>query len=202
MATGEEAAAENRERASRRAGSRVRRYAVANRCDRLAVLTFRDARHDRGDVLRECAAFERRARREWPGLAWIRTFEWHPDGHGLHVNYVCNRFVEQRRLEALWGHGFVWIVRFKGHGSARENARAAARYAAKYIVKSPVAAAGQHRYEVAQGFQPAMVRVRAYGPLVAIREACRALGVEEPAYMWYSAAEESWRGPPAIFVRA
>jgi hypothetical protein len=201
VASREEAAAENRERATRRANSRVRRYAVANGCDRLAVLTFAEGRFDRAEVVRLCAAFERRARRELPELAWIRTFEWHPEGHGLHVNYVVNRFVDQRGLQRLWGHGHVWIERFKGNGSRRENARAAARYAAKYIAKSPVADAGQHRYEVAQGFQPATVRVRAYGRGVAVWAACRALGSEAPAYLWDSASDREWRGPPAIFIR-
>lgn len=84
-----------------------------------------------------------------------------------------------------------------------ERARATARYVVKYATKSIEAAEldpGEHAYEVAQGFQPVMVRVSAATRALAWAELVRCQGGEVPAYEWDSGDSEEWTGPPVGFL--
>ena len=75
----------------------------------------------------------------------------------------------RRLIERAWGHGFVHIKLLDGlpvGSGALGEARLAARYLARYVgrdLDDERRLAGLHRYEVAQGFQPA--KVECYGAL-------------------------------------
>jgi len=178
---------------------------VANGCTRLATFTYRDGTHDRAQVVRDWRRFARLLRARWPELAWVRVLELHPSGHGYHVHAGLNRgFPNERRdraLARLWGHGFVDLRKLRGKQGGREDARAAARYLAKYATKDvDDQAPGEHGYEVAQGFQPESVRLRAWDRDGALAEAIRAMGGEVPGYVWDSRSVMDWTGPPVLFV--
>ena len=103
--------------------------------------------------------------------------QWHPGGHGLHAHFAVGRFVPRRLIERSWGHGFVHIKLLDGlpvgSGTLGE-ARLAARYLARYVgrdVEEERRLAGLHRYEVAQGFQPA--KIECYGGLGRGRDRAR-----------------------------
>jgi hypothetical protein len=199
------------DRVSRRARGRARRFAVANGCTRLWTFTYggpdRPTWDDRARVKRDWARFARELRARWPELAWMRTLEMHADGH-VHVHAAFNRgFPTERRdrvLARLWGHGFVDGRRFESKRPGRnERARSVARYVVKYATKAIADGrleAGEHGYEVAQGFQPAVARIRAWSRSEAWQEAVRAMGGEIPAYEWDSGSSEDWRGPPVGFL--
>jgi hypothetical protein len=157
--------------ANGRAGSRSRRYFVVNQLRYMWVLTFAHGRYERREVMAEVASFVRRLR----GLNHGERFpywyspELHPGGHGWHVNLFIPFRIEHALIEALWGHGFVWVTDFasamrgpKGEPlglcrTPREGLRRAAHYGCKYAQKdwSPEhVGPANHRYEIAQGFAP------------------------------------------------
>jgi len=196
------------EEAGRRARAKVRRYCAANRLNRFGTLTYaescRDPRQLRGDV----AGFFRGLRRELGGapLPYAWTSEWHPGGHGLHVHFAVARFVPQRLIRDVWGRGIVHIKLIgdlpQGSG-ALDEARVAATYLAKYASKSlddDRRAAGLHRYEVAQGFQPAKVECHGVTAEDVIERASRQMG-SLPDRVWLSARAEGWRGPHACWAQ-
>lgn len=182
----------------------MRRYAVANGIRRMATFTYRDGTTDRAQVKRDWAAFARELKVRWPELAWVRVLELHPSGHGLHVHAGLSRgFPDERRTRALarlWGHGFVDVRKIRSKRGGHEDARAAARYLAKYATKDRATTAGEHGYEVAQGHQPVVVRLRAWDAGGARQAAIAAMGGEVPAYEWTSDESASWTGPPVAFV--
>ena len=131
--------------------------------------------------------------------AW--TSEWHPGGHGLHVHFAVGRYVGQRLIRDVWGRGIVHIKLIGdlplGSG-ALEEARVAARYLAKYVSKNvddERRAAGLHRYEVAQGFQPERVPLagRLRGRVLA--DASELMG-GEPSRVWRSSPRRAGRSRP------
>jgi hypothetical protein len=196
---------------SRRARSRSRRFAVENGCTRLWTFTYapdengdRPTWPERARVKRDWHEF---ARRLPPGTAWLRTLEKHADGH-IHVHaamsYGKGDERRTRRLARLWGHGFVDEGQARQSRPGRnERARATARYVVKYATKAIEGAEldpGEHAYEVAQGFQPVMVRISAATRALAWAELVRAQGGEVPAYEWDSGDTEDWTGPPVGFL--
>lgn len=197
---------DSREDAARRARGKVRRYCAANRLNRLGTLTYRgDGCHDPAALRLDVGGFFRRLRgglgERFPYL-WVP--EWHKGGHGLHVHFAVGRFIGVRSIERAWGHGFVHIKLLgdlpTGSGTLGE-ARLASRYLSKYVGKDLGAgeAAGLHRYEVAQGFQP-----RAW--TLDGSTADEVLGWAEavmdapPAYLWRSRDQDGWEGPPAVWA--
>ena len=189
-----------RARQRRRAKGRVRRYAIANRCTRLWTFTYARATVDRGKVKADWARFARELKALAPGLAWVRVLELHPGGHGLHVHAGLSGYVPKKKLAALWGHGFVDARKIRTKRGGGEDARQAARYLAKYATKDAEAAPGEHSYEVAQGHQPVVLRLRAWDRLDAWRRVVGAMGGEVPSYEWDCQGEPDWRGPPLVFL--
>jgi hypothetical protein len=147
--------ADNRERAARRLRTGARRYAVANRCDRVVTLTYRATGApvcrcgaDRPDyACRECRVrvradvkrFLRRLRTVYGPVPVGYGLESHADG-SVHVHAVMpKRYAPNERqgrvLRELWSRGFVDADPPKrrpiGDGG-RERCRSAARYAVKY----------------------------------------------------------------------
>lgn len=193
----EEREAENAARASRRAKGQVRRYAIANDCTRLWTLTCRDQTASRAVLLSRLQTFTKRLNRAAPGVAWVWVIERHKSGM-LHAHLGLGAYVHYRVLRRLWGHGHVWANLIRA-GEAT-SARRAARYLTKYITKDPVAGAGQHRYEVRQGFQPEAVRLSADTFDEAWRLAVGMMGGELPSYEWESRECQDWTGPPIAFL--
>jgi hypothetical protein len=197
----------SQEEAGRRARSKLRRYCAANRLNRFGTLTYAESCRDplqlRGDV----AAFFRALRSELRGepLPYAWTSEWHPGGHGLHVHFAVGRYVRQRLIRDVWGRGIVHIklIGDLPHGSgALEEARAAAGYLAKYVSKSlddQRRAAGLHRYEVAQGFQPQRLQLAGAVEEEVLGEAVARMGGAAPSRVWRSSTAEGWSKPPAVW---
>jgi hypothetical protein len=169
--------------------------------------------HDPLRLRAEVADFFRALRDEvGQAFPYLWVPEWHPGGHGLHVHFAVGRFLPRRSIERAWGHGFVHIKLLgdlPAGSSALAEARKAARYLAKYVSKadgdgSPAAqrrplAGGLHRYEVAQGFQPAARIVRGRSADDALDYASGLMG-SEPSRVWYSAQEPDWHGPAAVWA--
>jgi hypothetical protein len=176
--------------------------------NRLGTLTYRgEGCHDPLVLRGHVAEFFRSLRAALGGRAfpYLWTAEWHKSGHGLHVHFAVGQFVKRSLIEAAWGHGFVHIKLLGdlpvGSGVFAE-ARRAAGYLSKYVGKDfdHEHLVGLHRYEVAQGFQPATVQVWGRSVGDAIGEACGVMGGLSPERLWNSEQTEGWQGPPAVWV--
>ncbi|HUO74292.1 MAG TPA: hypothetical protein VMU39_26200 [Solirubrobacteraceae bacterium] len=210
IATGNRPNAERAaEEAGRRARGKIRRYAAANRLNRLGTLTYRGEGCHEPLVLREhLASFfrELRDRLDRERFAYVWVPQWHPGGHGLHAHFAVGRFVPRSLIAGAWGHGFVHIKLLDGLpvGSGElAEARLAARYLARYVgrdLDDERRLSGLHRYEVAQGFQPA--KIECYGDSAedVIERASRYMG-SAPERVWLSSSVEGWRGPPACWAQ-
>jgi hypothetical protein len=193
--------------AARRARSKVRRYCAANRLNRLGTLTYAGAGcHHGRDFRGHIGEFFRNLRGELGGeaFAYVWTAEWHKSGHGLHAHFAVGRYIARSRIEAAWGRGFVHI-KLLGDlpvgSSAWDEARLAARYLSKYVGKDFDAkrAAGLHRYDVAQGFQPRKVRIRGRSVDVVLAGAAQQMG-RRPAQLHRSEDIEGYDGPPWVWA--
>ena len=83
------------------------------------------------------------------------------------------------------------------------QAALAARYLSKYLAKDLGEGgqpAGLHRYEVAEGFQPAVDRLRGASSTEVLAKASERMGAE-PVDVWDSATEPTWTRPHAIWAR-
>ncbi len=194
--------------AVRRARSKIRRYGVANRLNRLGTLTYAGAGcHDGRRLRADVAGFFKGLRPALGGEAfpYVWVPEWHPGGHGLHVHFAVGRYVPQPVIRDTWGRGHVHIKLLSdlpvGSGTLAE-ARLAVRYLCKYVGKGlddERREAGLHRYEVAQGFQPERILVYGATDDDAIDRASGFMG-REPETIWRSSTVEGWRAPPACWV--
>jgi hypothetical protein len=202
----ERAAAE----AGRRARANLRRYCAANRLNRLGTLTYGGAGNHDPAVLREHLAGFFRSLREGLGgapLPYVWVPEWHKSGHGLHAHFAVGRFIKRSLIVNAWGHGFVHIKLLGdlpvGSGDLSQ-ARRAAGYLSKYVAKTftdpTVRGLGLHRYDVAQGFQPAAMRLSASSSDSAIAKASELMS-GGPITRWSSAESADWQGPPAIWAQ-
>lgn len=140
------------------------------------------------------------------GFPYVWVPQWHPGGHGLHAHFAVGRFVQRQLIERSWGHGFVHIKLLDGlpvgSGTLGE-ARLAARYLARYVgreVEDERRLAGLHRYEVAQGFQPAKIECYGTSAEDVIERASGYMG-SAPEQVWLSSGVEGWRGPPACWAQ-
>jgi hypothetical protein len=202
----ERAAAE----AGRRARARLRRYCAANRLNRFATLTYGPPRcTDPTEVRQHVALFFRELRAGLGGkplpYAWVP--ELHKDGVHFHVHFAVGRYVPRKLIDQAWGRGFVSIKLLGdlpvGSGTLAE-ARVAARYLSKYVAKSfstsHTRVLGMHRYDLAQGFQPAVTRLHGISADAVLRKASETFGVS-PSYRWSSDEAREWAGPPAIWAQ-
>jgi hypothetical protein len=131
---------------------------------------------------------------------------------GIRAAMVCTRIsplagsVPRKLIERSWGQGFVHIKLLDGlpvGSGALGEARLAARYLARYVgreVDDDRRLTGLHRYEVAQGFQPAKVACYGASAEDVIERASGFMG-SAPERVWLSASVEGWRGPPACWAQ-
>lgn len=153
----------------RRARAAVRRYAVANRCDRMITLTYAEACEDRDRFVADMRRFwlDLRAALGGDPLPYLWVPEWHKR-HGLHAHAAVAQYIPHRLIRQVWGKGII-DVRLKAGmpmggqtGVVIERARICARYLAKYMGKAfedERRVLGRHRYDCAQGFQPRSVPI-------------------------------------------
>jgi hypothetical protein len=191
--------------AVRRASARIRRYCAANGLDRLGTLTYGgDGCHDRAAVRRDVGSFFKELRAQMNGEAfpYVWVPEWHPRGHGIHVHFALGLFVPHAVLRDAWGRGIVDIRRIRADCEPGElpARRLAARYLAKYVSKShdQERPRGEHRYEVAQRFQPRSLRIVGRTQDEVIRRASEAMGAA-PARVWRSSDQRGSLGPPTCW---
>ena len=98
----------------------------------------------------------------------------------------------RKLIERAWGNGFVHIKLLDGlpvGSGALGEARLAARYLARYVgrdLEDERRLAGLHRYEVAQGFQPAKIECYGASAEDVIERASGYMGAE-PERVWLSA---------------
>lgn len=194
------------DRAERRARATIRRYCVRNDLRRLWTLTCADQITDVGVMWRRVRRFHRKLRDEFGAMPYVVVLERHKSG-ALHAHVsLPARFLAHGEVARVWGHGFVHYrdrgVRLRGR---RSEARVLAAYLAKYVAKDPIREGfGAHRYEVAEGFQPKVVR-RSFGSLGAAVEKVMERFVlvqgEALELVWDSTSSASWRGPPVRYFR-
>jgi hypothetical protein len=195
-----------RAEAGRRARGKLRRYAAANRLNRFGTLTYRgEGCHDPRLVRADVGEFFRALRVCTGGQAfpYVWVPEWHKSGHGLHVHFVVADYIPRGVIERAWGRGFIHIklIGDLGVGSGRlGEARKAAGYISKYVAKSfgDDRPAGLHRYDLAQGFQPAAVHITGCSADAVFAQASEVFGAN-PSYRWSSAEVPDWRGGVAIW---
>lgn len=197
------------DRAGRRARSKLTRYCVRNDLRRLWSLTCRDQTTDVTLMRSRLSQWERGMRETFGRMPYVVVIERHKSG-ALHAHVALPAtFLDHGKVERVWGHGFVHYRdrrrRALNVGRGRRfQARALAGYLAKYVAKDPVRLEGGHRYEVAEGFQPAVVR-RSFGSLGAAVEWGTAYFVvgrgETLEAMWDSSTSTDWRGPPVRYMR-
>ena len=198
-----------RAEAARRARGKVRRYCAGNRLNKLGSLTYAGSGvHDPAVVRRDVAVFFRSLRSALGGraLPYVWVPEWHKTDHGLHLHFALAQYVNYRLIRSTWGHGFINIKRLSdlpvGSTSLHE-ARKAAGYLSKYVSKSfdsdESSRAGRlHRYDVAQGFQPPVQRLRGRHSGQVLAAAVKVMGAR-PTHEWSSADNVNWQGPPAVW---
>lgn len=195
--------------AGRRARTKLRRYCAANGLNRLGTLTYAGAGcHDPLELREHVGAFFRNLRGDvGDALPYVWVPEWHKTDHGLHVHFAVGRFVPRSLISDAWGRGFVHIKLLSDlrQGSGRlEESRRAAGYLSKYVTKTfadpTTRVLGLHRYDVAQGFQPAKVRLYATRSEHLIDQATQLLE-SAPTNVWRSEGEADWKGPPAIWAQ-
>jgi hypothetical protein len=196
--------------AARRARGKLRRYCVANRLSRFGTLTYAgEGCHDPVQFRQHMASFFRRLRgllggKSFP-YAWVG--EWHKTDHGLHAHFAVGQFIARSLLVAAWPHGWVSIKLIGdlpvGSGAAA-HARKAAGYLGKYVGKQfdhERRVPGLHRYEVAQGFQPAIQQVWGRTSDQAIDAACVLMNGRRPDYLWSSSDFDGWDLPPSVWAQ-
>jgi hypothetical protein len=154
-------------------------------------------------AMREVARFLRvlRADLGLEKLPYALVPEFHADDH-VHVHVLLATWVNKDRVGKLWGRGFVDVRRFRGDQvGGREAARKAAAYAGKYVAKALERGGdGRHRYEVAEGFQPAVVKRGGYRSLFeAIDFVCD--HGQRVVYAVHSDAVEDYEGPPFLWCQ-
>lgn len=196
--------------AARRARTKLRRYCAANVLNRLGTLTYRGAgNHDPALIREHLGEFFRDLRARLGGdplpYAWVP--EWHPSGHGLHAHFAVGRFIRRRMIEEAWPHGFISIKLLSNlpvGSSSLSEARIAGGYLAKYVSKTFAEAdtrdLGAHRYDVAQGFQPAQIRFTGPSRGDVLNQASEHLG-DVPHEIWYSSQADDWQGPPTVWAQ-
>jgi len=133
-------------------------------------------------------------------LPYVWVPELHKDGVHFHLHFAVGRFVPAGLIRRTWGRGYVSIKLLGDLGvgaGALEEARRAAGYLSKYVGKAfadpSVRVPGMHRYDVAQGFKSAKVRVWGRSPDEVLTRASEVLGMERLA----AGSPRTPRGGPA-----
>lgn len=184
----------------------MRRYCAANRLNRLGTLTYRgEGCHDPKQLRADVAAFFKALRLALGGepLPYLWVPEWHKTDHGLHVHFAVGQYIRRSRIAEAWPNGFIHIkalTDLQVGSTSWHEARRAAGYLSKYVTKTfATDLGGLHRYEVAQGFQPAVEHMTATSRDRVLAQTCQRMGAA-PSRTWFSGDEQSSLGPPAMWL--
>lgn len=186
-----------------RARSKFRRYCKSNRLRKMWVLTYESQTLDRKQIQNDMNGFMNRWRLFNGGepFPYAYVLELHESREGYHVHVaVPLGYMDKHVLQKMWGHGLVWFSDKKAppRTSARKQSEILAAYLAKYLDKSfndECRAPGEHRYEVAQGFDPDQVR-REFPTMKDAREWLAKYQGESFVEVWCSDDKEEWDGRP------
>ena len=163
----------NRERAGRRAKTRVRHLCKVQGLDTLLTLTYRANMQDPERAWKDLREFVRRVRRALPGFAFVAVPErqargaihWHLAVHRLPALLAARNGVKVKSfnvVRAIWravvgdvdglAGGNVDVARRRGRSTQRSAAKVAA-YISKYVAKGfdDAALTGAHRYSSSVG---------------------------------------------------
>jgi hypothetical protein len=201
--TDEERRLKNLDANNKRARAKFRRYAKRNRLRKMWVLTFTEATWDRALISGLVNELMVKWRSFYGGHAFPYAYvlELHPSGHGYHVHVATPLgFMDKNALQKMWGHGVVWFSDRKAPKgtSARKQSEILSYYLAKYLDKSfddESRRPGEHRYEVAQGFDPVQVR-RSFATAGEAREWLMLFEGEQFREVWCSDDQDEWDGRP------
>lgn len=164
--------AKNRERAARRAKTRVRHLCKVQGLETLLTLTYRENMQDPARAWKDLKEFVRRIRRTLPGFAFVAVPErqargaihWHLAVHRLPAVLGARNGVKVKSfnvVRAIWASvvgkvgdqsgGNVDVSRRRR--SAQKSAAKVAAYISKYVSKGfgDDALTGAHRYSSSQG---------------------------------------------------
>lgn len=171
---------DNDRAAANRAAAALRRYVRHNYLSRHVILTYRVERQTQSvaAVRADLKVYRETLRRKGGGdrFPWAAAIEQHQSGM-LHVHLLLPMGISRSLIESCWGHGWTTVKRMRSH----RYRRAVAHYLAKDFNASRTQ--GAHRYEVAQGFQPEVVRARFATAEMALAWARRLMG-SEPTATW------------------
>lgn len=177
----------NRERALRRARSRIRRLVMAAGLDHLLTLTYRENMQDLDRAERDLDRFLRKVRRHLgKDYPYVVVFERQKRG-AIHWHLAVKGFQHVHLLRRLWrevvGEGNVDVqYRRSRHSLTRQKL---VYYLCKYITKAaeelPL---GRHRYRASLGIEIPRPVERAYPDLGTLMAWVTSLFV--PTYHWRS----------------
>lgn len=191
----------NEQRAARRARTQARRYAIANKCNKLTTLTQAEE-YRTEDPLEMKARMDRFCRVVFAYTGHPVPMLWvvergEKGTKRLHIHVAHRVYLPKSVLRKAWSYGFVEARRIEVRGGLREQCRVAASYLSKYLSKeSERGGFGRHRYEVTQGFQPELVRRSTQSLYASVEAAREVMGGGELVTVAASEDWEDWRGPP------
>jgi len=180
------------------------------------TLTFTSPQFEWAVVVRETGRFLdrlayvlRRAGIVRPGtrMPYLYVLEVHPDGHGLHVHLLVDRWIPHALLSRVWGKG--WVFASRRRGSRREQARALADYVTKDFDRSReslreagvVISDRARRFSVAKGFVLRVVRSVRQTLHEARDWLMGEAGEDRLLHEASSADIPQWRGPPWVWMQ-
>lgn len=208
---------QNKARALRRARGEARRYARTNGLRYLWVLTYRGKGcHDWPVMVEHLTEFYRALKHlNVPALV---VPEWHPGGHGLHLNLALGRWIDWRYIQRAWPHGNVKAPKLRQGGRSgrrKLDAGTVASYITGYLSRGasvedgemgkPGAVTGTprpdggHRYFVSQGHKPARY-VDARQTLEDAEAFLSAYFGRPPSYVWRSWESEDEDDSPFVIA--
>ena len=120
---------DNRRKTLRRNRTKVRRLVECNpELNRFLTLTFEDNVDNLDYAFDEFRKFIQRLRyNEAENLKYIATIEFQKRG-AIHFHLLVDRFIDYRKYQKIWGHGYIWIER-------PSSVAKAINYITKYITK-------------------------------------------------------------------
>ena len=193
---------------ARRARAKVRRYAAANRLDRLGTLTYKgdgSARRARVASTR-CALLQAAAVRGCRRAVSVRVGAGVAQDGSRPARALRGRSVHRsRRDDSVWGRGFTHIKRLGNvkHEGSLSSARRAAGLLVEVRdegVREHERSPGLHRYEVAQGFRPRVERIVATTREGRARSGERTHGTRRRDDVVVGSRPTDWQGPPAVWA--
>ena len=157
----------------RRAQKRIRRFAVANRLNRLITLTFEFRPESDRVAVGEVSRFFRRVTYRFPRVPYVWTLEFGEQTRRVHAHALVGG-LDATFLDSKWPLGRTDHVVYDLDAT---SLRTAAGYLANDLDRGPLH--GGQAYRVAKGFQPEGISLRGLrDPRSVIWEASHLMGAD------------------------